>query len=75
MLASYLLYFFALNDWVVAPDLLGPQLPVVEGTAMLVTVAVHGTEQAPAPARETCKSNLLLAGLAFVLLLFCRFLV
>ena len=38
---SYLLYLLSLDNWVIASYLLGAQLSVVEGAAVLVTVAVH----------------------------------
>lgn len=68
MVGSYLVYLLRHHDGVVAPDLLRAQLPVVERAVVLVAVPVHGAEQPAAAALEPCKSNLLAADGASVLL-------
>lgn len=50
LVSSYFLDFFPLDYWVIPPDLLCSMFTIVKGAAVFVAVAMHGTEEAIAPA-------------------------
>lgn len=54
---SYFLDLLTDDDRVVASDLLGAHLAVVERTVVLVTVPVYGTKQSTTAALEACNTK------------------